>query len=301
MARKLGWKEEAAYGTDPLATPATDQVQYFGVDDFDWEHPWTEQKNTLLAQNDQLVAVQAVPQMKNMAWKHKSYLVSADEWKYALGDVSGAGPYVFKVGSADWKSRTVYSEIGDDVVHATGMYTKDFDFHAGIGQAHQFDIGMIGKDAAMSAAYKITTATGGGPVIHKASLNSNLAWGWNHNNLFEFNDVDLKGQLSRVHVGVHNVLAPKESIFYDEVQGWERVAAAIIVDFDCWLDGTTNDLASKIRALDAWAAADSNDVEFKFLRNTSYYQNIQVHNVKFETIKIPVSNKKVVGYTIVGV
>jgi hypothetical protein len=293
MARKIGWKEESAWGTNPLTTPASDTVQYFGVDDYDREHPWHEQSNTLLTQNNELRQVDAIPGMKKLGFKHKTNLVDGSEWLYALGKKTGNAPTVFTIGSANWKSRAVYSEIGDDVVTALGCYTENFDFIADIESPIITETTFKGKKVVTDT--KITTATN--PVF-RASLNSTKGWGWHQSNTLTYNSVSL-GNIKRIHVGIHNVLDEKTSIMSDELQEIERLGCFVLCDFDCWLDGTANDLIAKFRA--AFSEGATNNFKYKFLRNTSYYQQIEVHNLKFESVKIPVTNSKYVAYHVVGV
>lgn len=295
MAQKNGWKIETVYGTTPL-TGAADTVYSWGLDDFGFEFPYEVFDLTPIQHHGVLAAKDLVQGMKKVDYTHKTICCHAKPWAFALGKTSGGS---FYLGNDNWSSFTHYFEIGDEAIQANGCYIADLDYYAMIGGPSWFDMRIKGQKTA--SATKITTAAS--PAM-PAGLATSLAKGWQNivnSGTIEYNDVDLRSCTTKVHVGVHNVLAPEEAFSSENVLGFERKACAIVVDFDVNFKGTANDFYAKFKA--AFTPGATNDFEHQ-LTWGAYNHYLQVHNLQFNAFKLEVPPQKaaqIPNYHIAGI
>jgi hypothetical protein len=292
---KACWKIESVYGTNAFTTPATDVGQFFGdyLKNQEIPIPWHTIEMTPVYRLGTTIPVNLVEGAKNVEFTMKFCPLGADEWKFALGDVTAGGgnPSTFKT-SSTIASRTIYIETEyNEYIAILGCVVKSLDFYADKNMPTVFEIKFI---AAEVVGYGPITTTAN-PIYH-ADLDITSAWGWSHSSaatLDAHNVVAENGQIERIHLHIENMLKTRITT---KIVSVKKVGAAVVLDFDIQSTAVaTNEIIMAIRA------AEQNDFYYYWLSGALYWK-LYVNNLKMRALSgsMKIDDGSPPVYTIVG-
>lgn len=313
--KELGWVEETTEGTENITTvPLTATLRTFGIIDQDRPHPWEDFALGSVFEEGKKAPGTLVPGMKNVKFELDYAYQHGWGWNYALGNmahISGSGDTnldrvtLGTIGANPIKSRSVYSRLGSNIIEAHGCKTNIFSIHAEVPKAGEKPKPILVHEELWgwgTAAHAEVVPVSGDAVIVPPNLKNVYAKGVENMVLTMFDQTPV-ASVRKFDVFVKNVLAYHGGIGSQVPRGIEQLeGTSITVAFVMILNtaiAMDNTILTDIKA--AFSPGTTNQFKFRIKYDAAtYYDEILVNNLYFNSVKPIVYKGDIAGYSVAG-